>query len=61
MQKTENKKIEFLADSLKVNGPRVDGGYSITLSVGEYEQAEVSRLINIPQQTPLSVVIGVQQ
>lgn len=56
-----NKKegISFTADKVKVNGPKIDGGYSVTFEVGQYEQEKVAELMKIPQMTNLSV--GVKQ
>lgn len=49
-------KVTLKADKVKITGPKVDGGFSVTLEVGEYEQAEVAKLLAIPQ----NVVINVQ-
>lgn len=52
--------IEFKADKVKLSGPNVDGGYSITFYTGEYEQLNVAKLMTLPQEVPLkvSVIIG---
>ncbi len=50
-------KIEFIADSVKVYGPKTDGGYTVTLGVGEYEQNKLAGLFMIPQGKVLDVII----
>ena len=49
--------IRFSADKVKVFGPKVDGSFTVTFDVGEYEQKKVAELLGIPQQTMLSVTI----
>lgn len=49
--------VKIIADKLKITGPQVDGGYKIILSVGEYQQEQVSKLIQIPQQQAISVEV----
>lgn len=39
--------VSFIADKLKINGPQVDGGYTITFYTGEYTKKEVSQLLNM--------------
>jgi len=39
------EKIEFSIDKLKVAGPHVDGGLTITLWAGQYESVEISKLL----------------
>lgn len=51
--------IEFLADQVKVAGPKVDGSYSITFSVGEYEHKKVAELLSLPQDTVKKVSVEV--
>ncbi len=41
--------MRITADKVKVNGPQVDGGYSVTFYVGEYQQKEIAELIKLPQ------------
>jgi hypothetical protein len=41
--------IELLADSVKINGPRIDGSYSITFSCGEYMKKEIAKILNLPE------------
>lgn len=50
--------VKITADSIKVNGPRVDGSYGVTFSVGEYQQKEIAQLIMIPQQTMIQLDIN---
>lgn len=49
--------ITFEADKVKVTGPKVDGGFSITFEAGEYMQATIAKLLLIPQQTTIKVTI----
>lgn len=37
----EDLLINFIADKLKISGPRIDGTYTITLEVGEYMYDEI--------------------
>lgn len=41
--------IELLADSVKINGPRIDGSYAITFSCGEYMKAEIAKILQLPE------------
>ena len=40
--------IKFSADKVKVYGPKLDGSYTVTLEVGEYEKVNVARLLALP-------------
>lgn len=51
------KQISFLADKIRVNGPKVDGSYTVTFETGEYEQENVAKVLSIPQQTVVRVII----
>lgn len=53
--------MNFIADKVKVNGPKVDGGFSVTFEVGEHMQYEVAKLIAIPQQVSLKVVVELDE
>ena len=37
-------KIEFIADKVKINGPKIDGTYTITFDVGEYAYDQIMHL-----------------
>ena len=50
--------IEFTADKIKVSGPKVDGGYTVSFDVGEFEQLKVAALMTLPQGE--SVKVGVE-
>jgi hypothetical protein len=50
--------IKLTADKVRVSGPRVDGSFAVTFEVGEYAQDEVAKLLTIPQQTLLQVVVS---
>lgn len=51
------KQIELNPSKIVVRGPKVDGGYTITLEIGEYEQAKVAEVIMLPQQQTFKVTI----
>lgn len=36
--------IEFIADKVKIAGPKIDGTYTITFDVGEYAYDEIMHL-----------------
>lgn len=40
--------MKFQVDKISVRGPKVDGGYSVTMELGEYEQAKVAQLMAMP-------------
>jgi len=52
----ENK-IEIMVDKIKVNGPRLDNCYTVTLEVGEYEHGKIAQIMSIAQPTNFKVVI----
>lgn len=37
--------ITLHPDKIKVRGPNVDGGWSVTLEIGEYEKVQVAQLV----------------
>lgn len=49
--------MEFTADKVKINGPKADGGFTVSFEVGEYESARVAALLSIPSQTPIKVTV----
>ncbi len=51
------KPITFTADKVRVNGPKVDGGYAVIFEVGEYEQDKVADLLKLPQQSNIEVSV----
>ena len=48
--------IEFVADRVKINGPRVDGNYSITFETGEYVWDQIKDLPNLNGESILVTV-----
>jgi len=52
------KSIELLTDKIKINGPKVDGTFTVSLDVGEYEQLNIAQLVCIPQGTVVKVTIS---
>ena len=57
LRRDMSKQLEFMADRIKVNGPRIDGSYAVTFETGEYEQDKVAKILSIPQQTVVRVII----
>ena len=47
--------IQFNADKIRVSGPKIDGSYTVTFEIGEYEQLKVAELLAVPQQTNVKV------
>lgn len=43
----ERRNMKLHPDGIKVRGPNVDGGWTLTLSIGEYEKDKVAQLIPI--------------
>lgn len=52
----ENNILQFIADSVKVMGPKVDGGYSVTFQVGGYMWDKIKELPNLNGKT---IAVGV--
>ena len=51
-------KLELQADRVKIYGPKVDGGYTLTFDVGEYEVEKVAKLFLIKQGEIVNLTIG---
>lgn len=49
--------MKFTADKIAIRGPLVDGGFSVTLSVGEYERAKMAQLLMLPADENIRVTI----
>jgi len=49
--------ISFIADKVKVNGPKVDGGYSVTFEVGGYLWDQIKELPLVNGETIVVAVI----
>ena len=49
--------IELIVDKIKINGPKSDNSFSITLDVGEYEQSKIAQIMSIIQPTVFKVSI----
>ena len=52
-------KIQLASDGYKINGPKVDGNWTVTFNVGEYEVEEIAKLLMLPKDTMLKVTIEV--
>lgn len=55
------QKIVLAADSVKIAGPKVDGGYSVTFGAGDQQSINVAKLLAIPQGIPISVTIELDE
>jgi len=53
--------IIFLADSLKISGPRVDGSYQVVFTTGEYERQHVADLLTLPVETTFRVIVEAEE
>lgn len=49
--------VKIIADGFKVYGPKIDGGYTLTLSMGEYEVHKFAQLLAFGRNTVLEVII----
>lgn len=52
-----NDMVVLHSDSLKINGPKVDNSWTISLNVGEYEKGSVAKLLMLPDDSMYEVVI----
>lgn len=43
--------VRLVSDKVRVSGPRVDGTYTVTFEVGEYEKVNVTRVMLLPEGT----------
>ncbi len=50
-------KVKFIADKVRVSGPKIDGGYVISFEVGEHMAHKVSEIVMLPQQIALEVMV----
>jgi hypothetical protein len=51
-------RIEFIADKVKIAGPRIDSTYTVTFEVGEYEQDQLGELMKIKQPAIFKVEVS---
>lgn len=49
--------IYFIADKVKLNGPKVDGGYSVTFEVGGYVWDQIKELPKVNGETIVVAVM----
>ncbi len=49
--------MTFTADRIKIAGPKIDGSYSITFEVGEYEYDKIK---DIPKLNGKAIVVEVR-
>jgi hypothetical protein len=49
--------MKFEVDKIKITGPKVDGGFTVSLDVGEYEQHKIAQLLTIPQDVIKTVEV----
>jgi hypothetical protein len=53
--------ITLTVDRLRISGPLIDGGFRLSLDLGEYMAEQVAKLVTLPQQVPLEVTVGLYQ
>ena len=46
-----------MVDKIKVNGPKTDHSFAVTLEVGEYEQSKIAQIMSVAQPTNFRVTI----
>ena len=52
------EEIKIISDGFKTYGPKVDGGYTLTFSIGEYMKNKVADLIReYDQDTVLELTV----
>lgn len=54
----EKKTIRFIADKVKLVGPKVDGGFTVTFEVGEYEWPKIK---DLPDLNGKIIVVEVKE
>lgn len=52
-----SEKIELNADSVKIYGPKSDGGFTVTFGIGEYEQPKLAHLMLFKQGEIIKLTI----
>jgi len=56
---SSKKAIVFQSDKVKISGPKVDGSYTASFDIPEYEQIKAAGLLLIPQMTIMKVTVEV--
>lgn len=41
--------LKVISDRIRITGPKVDGGFTVMLDIGEHGQLDVAKLLAIPQ------------
>lgn len=49
--------ITLHPDKIQISGPKLDGGWKITLSTGQHDAEEISRLVGFPAELVTTVNI----
>lgn len=49
--------LKLIADKVKVNGPKVDGGFTVSFDVGEYEQHIISEVLLLKQGEAINITL----
>ena len=52
------REMKFLADNIRINGPKVDGTMSITFETGEYEREKILDIMKF--KLPLIIDVNEQ-
>lgn len=51
------KDIKIISDKIRIAGPKVDGGFTVSLDVGQHGQLDVAKLLAIPQNATCEWVL----
>jgi hypothetical protein len=52
--------IRIIADKIKIYGAKIDGSYTISFDVGEYQQTKIAELLLIKQNTNIILDISTE-
>ena len=47
--------IKLISDKHKVNGPRIDGSYTLTFEVGEYEVDKIAEVMKMQGNLEITI------
>jgi len=51
------KPLKIISDKIRIAGPKVDGGFTVMLDVGEHGQMDVAKLLAIPQTSSVKWIV----
>ena len=49
--------IKFTVDKVKVYGPKIDGGWTVTFNIGEYEKQPLSQLMLLDSNKMIDITV----